>query len=103
MPKKTRQEKIIAELRRKLQTTGPQTGTTSTVLQQNKSTITTSLPSFTKNQIKLSPTIISRSSNVQDYSYVSKDLRRIVILTFMAVAWEFLLYFILPKLNLLTM
>ena len=92
MPKKTRQEKIIAELRRKLKTTQQHTGVQPTPYHTEKPQVSPPIPNIPKNEIQ---------NNVTDYSYVLEDLRRISLLTIVAVGLEAVLYMLLPRLNLI--
>lgn len=100
MPKKTRQEKIIAELRRQLQAKGSEVTVKASPIIKAPSDPHLSLSRTDKMSFKSPSVKTSPAAAVQDYSYVGKELRRIVIITALAVGWEFLLYFLLPKLNL---
>lgn len=92
MPKKTRQEKIIAELRRKLKDT-QQTGVQLTPYHTEKSRVSPPVPNIARNE--------TQKNSVTGYSYVLEDLRRISLLTIVAVGLETVLYILLPRLNLI--
>ncbi len=102
MPKKTRSEKIISDLRRKLQTTGANTPLTKTLPTDKTAKIHLST-ALNNNSIKIPTLTPARVTSVTDYSYVWTDLQRIIILTFIAIGLEFILYIMLPRLNLLLM
>lgn len=97
MTKKTRQEKIIADLRRKLKQTSEQQSpsVTSSSLRHPEEKTKVSLSFKTVN--KPNPLSYAPKTMAYDYTYVAKDLKRIIILTVLAFGWEFFLYFILPK------
>ena len=101
MPKKTRSEKIIADLRRKLQTTGANAPLPSTAPTEKPAKIHLSA-TLNNNSIKVPTLTSTRTTTATDYSYVWTDLHRIIILTISAVGFEFLLYIILPRFNLLS-
>lgn len=102
MPKKTKREKIIADLRRKL-------------AQQNANN-STPFPSSSEPSIKPqvkpqktdilnlefkkkenNPTILQTSALTIDPTYIKKDLYKTVLVTLFILALEFALYFILEK------
>ena len=101
--KKTRQEKIIADLRRKL--TSVQQPATETLLNPRKdasivkkmsplaqtisytSSVNMAKPSQFPNREVVSPPI-----NYFDYSYVYRDLRKTLVLTLLAIGFELVLY-----------
>ena len=85
MSKKTREEKIIAELRRKLKS-----------LKVPKEVKPVSLPTSSEKPIaKERTTGFARENLSYDYSLVAKDLRKTFFLTTLALSLEFVLYFIL--------
>ncbi|MCL5676250.1 MAG: hypothetical protein M1120_03960 [Patescibacteria group bacterium] len=97
MPKKTRQEKIIADLRRKLAQTSITPAITPKLTEPVKHNhLESGLYSYKTKTAALS-FAASKKTVAYDYSFVFSDLRRIIILTVFAVSWEFLLYIILPK------
>ena len=90
MPKKTRQEKLLAQLKRLQQQ------------QQNPDAVTTSTNSQSSNQpvISLNLKSLETSPNTQnlpqrsaiyDYAYVYTDLRKTLIFAVLAVIFEFAL------------
>jgi len=102
MPKKTKKQKLLAELRRKLATvSGPDSliynKQTELVKRQNDfETKTTPLASNTTDRFKLESITEPKSPNAPaDYSYVRHDLIRITIFTFLALASQSVLYFFL--------
>ncbi len=85
MPKKTRQEKIISQLRRQLRDTSisqPQPKTQMSLPKTNEYT-----PDFNSKQ----------TNNVAktDYSYVKSDLKRISLISLGALIFEIALYYLL--------
>ncbi len=91
MPKKKRQEKILAQLKRlqQLQVT-PES---SVVLNPETSTTTKfNIPADLKSlETKTNPSFTSASSKVLDYSYAYKDLRKTLIFVAVAVIFEIVL------------
>lgn len=75
--KKTKKEKILAEYRRKLATLTPPTPVAPTVTYQ--------APKVSVVPVKNGPT---------DYSYVTADLRRVVILTALAICAQVVLWYL---------
>lgn len=99
MPKKTRQEKIIANLKRQISI-------------QNKPTVSTATATATsiKNEIKPFNNPYKIQLNKQaaintnqqtgyllDHSHVVKDLKKIFLISIIAVIFEGLLYFLMQK------
>ena len=96
MPKKrkTKQEKVIADLRRKLVSQEPATAESTPsfaptyTFAQTKSIAQTSSYSVNSKTSNLKPTA---------YSYILSDLRKTVLLTTIAIAAQILLYFVLAR------
>lgn len=96
--KKTKEEKIISELRRKLAL--QQTQNTSfhpKETREEKSSLT--LPEGTSPKIRLEKTQLpflahgkAVSLGTRDYSYLGHDLKKVAILTGLAILFQFVLY-----------
>lgn len=91
MPKKTRQEKILAQLKRLQQ---QQNSVANPTAEQNSNlvrpaiTITSNLKSFeTKENSDFAPI----NTKVMDYSYAYKDLRKTLIFVSLAIIFEIIL------------
>ncbi|MBI2074327.1 MAG: hypothetical protein HYT83_00645 [Candidatus Levybacteria bacterium] len=105
--KKTRQQKIIADLRRKLQSTSHPSSTSQAI--DNKSIVQNTLPNQEKqtNTNKfISTYITNKVVSAGVYSYLPYDLQKTFFLTTSIVAVELLLFFllrnhviVLPNLN----
>lgn len=92
MSKKTREEKIIAELRRKLsdlKTPSLDNSSVKTPVKEAKPVL--SFPNLPKKEVVRA----AQNTFVYDYSLVAKDLRKTFFLTTLALSLEFVLYFIL--------
>jgi hypothetical protein len=87
MPKKTREEKILARLRRLEKTQAESEATPAPTA--GKSNF--SLNDVEKNKPSTSTTTHSSNRAALDYSYVKKDLRKIAVLTVAALLVEFVL------------
>jgi hypothetical protein len=96
--KKTRQEKVISDLRKKLASqkeTNPSTSlpiinkTAQTNNQNSSSTYT--LPTIQTTHVATS---FSKPQVSFDYSYVYRDLRKTLFLTILIVGVEFFIYFV---------
>ncbi len=85
MPKKTKQDKILAQLHR-LQSN--QTMSDNNV-NQTKTTVSLDLDNINV-VAKQTPSIAVKVSN-QDYSYVTKDLRKTLFFVVVAIIFEFFL------------
>ncbi len=83
MPKKTRQEKIIADLRRKLETVK----TPGPVLRQPLNTNTSYL-------LPTTPTLKQDTTQKQVDYFITKDLRKTFILAGLAISFEIIVYLI---------
>lgn len=87
MPRKTRQQKILTELRtlrNQLQT--PEKAETSTSNQTRNSISTEKLSSLMQ-----TPVIASRVTNTADYRYIASDLRKVAVLATIAFLVEIVL------------
>jgi len=99
MPKKTRKEKIIAELRRKLENSNqyvPQKHESNTVheIKPNEKIITGTYKlnlQSTQKQETPKKNII----NTSGYGYVTSDIRRISFFTVLAISFQLALFWIL--------
>lgn len=97
MPKKTRREKIITKLRRELTT--QKSNSTPAGLQFQKLPKTEPQPA-NSNRLNYQPKLnylnqTSTSSYTIDHSHVVWDLKKIFIITVLAVVFETLLYFLI--------
>ncbi|MBM3282663.1 hypothetical protein FJY90_00275 [Candidatus Gottesmanbacteria bacterium] len=104
MPKKTKKQKVLAELRRKLSavsTISPRQDIKSAefVKSQNstiQSTVSVSSPlTFTYNNQGVATG--KKASIVPDYSYVTRDLIKITIFTLFTIIFQYVLYFLLRR------
>lgn len=84
---KTRQEKIIADLRRKLQVQQVPPAKLNEGYSLTKSKPILTLPTTTKNY----------TLKTTNYSYVLSDLKKTALLTIIALAAQAILYFVLVK------
>lgn len=88
-PRKTRQEKIITELRRKL------------AVNQDLSIDRNAAPKSYEEKVRISFSPVSQSTTVQairlNYSYVFSDLKKTGFLTLFALAFEFVLYWLFER------
>lgn len=97
MPKKTKRQKILAELHRKLKSpaiTEPQF-VKSQNISLTTSSFTPAMPIF-----HISDKIVSKPKTTEsllDYSYVRHDLIRITIFTLFAFIFQGMLYFLLQR------
>ena len=88
--RKTRQEKMIADLRRQLATQTPET--TSPRVHPNN---TYSL-SFNKDALQKTP-VAGSSTKTINYTYILSDLRKTALLSILAVAVQVVLYLVLVR------
>jgi hypothetical protein len=101
MPKKTREEKIAAQLRRlKKQLEGGQVVAKPTPVEPKVAEEPTGSPVITPTGVSLkelgvkttpSTTVVKKELERYDYAYVARDLRKIAILAVAAVAIEIIL------------
>ena len=94
MPKKTRQEKIIADLRRKLASTG--SNLSPQALPSKPQPITNPQPITQLTSLTLPPTnhLPPTTYNPpQVAAYIKKDLTKTLILTILVISLELMLYF----------
>ena len=94
MPKKTKKEKILAEIHRKNDFLNQQL---TSVKSQNQTTFSKS-PTQTKNNYKYSEMVIIKpqiSTQIADYSIIKHDLIKITIFTFIAFSLQGMIYFLL--------
>lgn len=88
-PRKTRQQKIIAELRRKL------------TVRQDLSIERDETPKSHEEKVRISLPLVSPSAIVQtarlNYSYVFSDFKKAGFLTLFALAFEFVLYWLFER------
>lgn len=100
--KKTKQEKIIADLRRKLSTTQQtEIEDTAGINQKEKKPIRSDEPvtqtiAYTPITHRINPSSTLKQQTVSsaksfDYSYVYRDLRKTLVLTSLAIGLEFVL------------
>lgn len=97
--KKTRQEKIIADLRKKLATTQtvplkitPIRVEKENVQKPNTLPQTISYTPTTSTQTKLTVGMVGPKTASFDYSYVYRDLRKTIALTVLAIGFEVVLF-----------
>ena len=95
MPKKTKKEKILAQLHRKMEKYSPDNPPV--VKYQNKSHIparSTLLPKhlFSDNQ---STTTVKTTTFATDYTYIKHDLIKITLFTAVALIFQGVLYYLL--------
>lgn len=85
MPKKTRQEKILAQLKRLQQLQSNQSVQNNKIEKETKTTIKVDL-----NPVETEKPIVSRNEKKVDfdYSYVTKDLRKSLIFAAAAIIFE---------------
>lgn len=103
MPKKTKKQKLLADLRRKSQTAEFFKESTSLTLEtrlvnrqnieptQDRSAPSTPTFVYQKNIVTKPKTLITIST----YSYVKRDLLKITIFTFLALLFQGVVYFLL--------
>ncbi len=95
MPKKTKKEKIIAELRRKLETREPQNEKDDEVIIKQKDSYReqTPIPNYqlpTVRQSRISqPALINLPVN-----FILRDLKKTFILAGLAISFEFIIYWL---------
>jgi len=103
MPKKTKKQKLLADIHRKLQTTQIVKNSSSVraestlVNSQNQVSLSSQLetksPTFVyQKDIVTKPKTLTATSN---YSYVTRDLLKITIFTFLALVFQGVVYFLL--------
>ncbi len=89
MPKKTRQEKVLAQLKRLQQQQNPSvTSSSATQPSVEKSTVSLNLKSLETSQ-NTQPS--QQKSATYEYAYVYKDLKKTLIFAVLAVIFEFAL------------
>lgn len=88
MSKKTKQEKIIADLRRQLETTRVNVSPMHSIYSVRNNTVKTSTiqPSQVTNNLSVSK---------DSLSLIKKDLTKTLILSILAISFELVLYFVL--------
>lgn len=100
MPKKTRKEKIISQLRRQLQN-NQQPAQNSSVEEKRKSFAYSIKNTLLEQNMLNTPreSIRSLKENIYtlDHSYVLSDLKRIFGFTFIALVVEFILFFLINR------
>ncbi|MFH0864101.1 MAG: hypothetical protein V1858_03370 [Candidatus Gottesmanbacteria bacterium] len=96
MPKKTKKEKIITELRRKLELNQPSQENSTIILSETGKTYTEDklttnyhLPSINRTYTPPQPI------NHQSTSYIIKDLRKTFLLAGLAIGFELVVYWLL--------
>lgn len=98
MPKKTKKQKLLAELHRKIEV-ATKASAAELVKSQNVSAsidpVTPHIPTFTYNKNSI---VRPKTQSVKaDYSYVQHDLIRITIFTLFATIFQGVLYFLLQR------
>lgn len=92
--RKTRQEKVIADLRRKLQVAKPvETQVATSVVSTYSLPQTKSVPKVSS--MNYEPTLPAGRQGTQNYAYVLSDLKKTALLTAIAIAAQGVLYFLL--------
>lgn len=96
MPKKTKKQKILAQLHRKLAFTPPDTSANFVKSQNQIPTTHAQSPTPSNFVYSLGAVVKPNSTkSPHDYSYVKYDLIRITIFTLFAITLQSVLYFLL--------
>ena len=103
MPRKTKKQKLKADLRRKSQAeqkypqgrlTSKKPVKTQKLFEAKKKKLNTSKKTINKKSLV---TTAQNIKNVKNYAYVKKDLIKITIFTLLALAFQGVLYFLLNR------
>jgi hypothetical protein len=96
MPKKTRQDKIIAQLKRQLATQTPETNTFSSPIKSEEKKENNKF-TYTLNAVSSTPlkTLGVDSITATSTVLIKKDLTKTLILTILVISFELVLYSVL--------
>ena len=96
--KKTRQEKIISDLRKQIAfqrvNNSPSQKDISQKISSSDTSTTKTTYSFPAPKENLTYAVPTARQMTVDYSYVSKDLRKTFVLTFLALGVELIVYYV---------